>query len=134
MPEQRLSDKVFVVTGSTMGIGEGIARRLASEGAAVVVSGRSVDLGRRVAREIREAGGRARFVRADVCAESDCVALIQVAMAWPTWKRGRGKRPWGAWRPWRISPRASLTLSLTRRATSPAVSSTSPVVYGSEGR
>jgi NAD(P)-dependent dehydrogenase (short-subunit alcohol dehydrogenase family) len=58
-------DKVAVVTGSTRGIGAGVAERLAAEGADVVVSGRSVDDGEHVAAEIRDAGG-AQFVQADM--------------------------------------------------------------------
>ncbi|MBI2297969.1 MAG: SDR family oxidoreductase [Armatimonadetes bacterium] len=69
------------MTGSTSGIGEGIARLLASEGAPVVVSGRRVELGEQVAREIREAGGEARFGRCDVLVPDDCAALIEFAVS-----------------------------------------------------
>lgn len=48
----RLRDKVIVVTGSTTGVGEGIARRCAAEGARVVVHGLERDLGERVVREL----------------------------------------------------------------------------------
>jgi NAD(P)-dependent dehydrogenase (short-subunit alcohol dehydrogenase family) len=60
-------------------MGEGIARRLALEGAAVVVSGRRTEHGERVARGIRESGGQATFIRADVASEADCAALIRGA-------------------------------------------------------
>jgi NAD(P)-dependent dehydrogenase (short-subunit alcohol dehydrogenase family) len=75
----RLGGKVAVVTGSTGGMGEGIARRLAAEGAAVVISGRRVEQGETVARQIVEQGGQAAFVRADIGSEADCVALIRAA-------------------------------------------------------
>uniref|UniRef100_A0A6J4IUG4 3-oxoacyl-[acyl-carrier protein] reductase n=1 Tax=uncultured Armatimonadetes bacterium TaxID=157466 RepID=A0A6J4IUG4_9BACT len=75
----RMSGKVAVITGSTGGLGEGIARRLAAEGARVVVSGRRAEEGEAVARGIAEAGGEAFFRRADVAREEDCVGLIEAA-------------------------------------------------------
>jgi NAD(P)-dependent dehydrogenase (short-subunit alcohol dehydrogenase family) len=66
MSKPRLKDKIAVVTGSTRGIGEGIARLFAEEGAEVVVSGRREEAGETVAREIRRAGGQARFARMDL--------------------------------------------------------------------
>jgi len=60
-------------------MGEGIARRLAHEGATVVVSGRRTAQGERVARDIRESGGQAIFIRADLGSEADCTALIRGA-------------------------------------------------------
>ena len=76
----RFSGKVAVITGSTGGMGEGIARRLASEGASVVISGRRAEPGERVAEELRQAGSQAAFVRADVSSEDDCIHLIQSAI------------------------------------------------------
>ncbi len=75
----RLAGKVAVVTGSTGGMGEGIARRLAADGAAVVISGRRLPEGERVAQSVCAAGGQAVFVRVDVASETDCAALIQSA-------------------------------------------------------
>lgn len=77
---KRLKDKVAIITGSTVGLGEGFARQMAKEGAAVVVSGRQVEAGERVACEINESGGRAFFVRADVTCETDCINLIGTAL------------------------------------------------------
>lgn len=76
----RLHGRVAVITGSTGGMGEGIARRLAAEGAAVIVSGRRTEQGEQVARDICASGGQATFVRADVACEADCVALIRDAL------------------------------------------------------
>jgi NAD(P)-dependent dehydrogenase (short-subunit alcohol dehydrogenase family) len=73
---QRLTGKVAVVTGSTGGLGAGIANRLAAEGASVVISGRRAEAGEQVASELQRQGGQAVFVRADVSVEADCVALI----------------------------------------------------------
>jgi NAD(P)-dependent dehydrogenase (short-subunit alcohol dehydrogenase family) len=73
----RFADAVAIVTGSTRGIGEGIARRFAREGAAVVVTGRSADAGRAVARSIRDAGGEAAFVETDVSDPEQVAALFE---------------------------------------------------------
>lgn len=56
VPSRRLQGRVAVVTGSTGSMGEGIARRLALEGAAVVVSGRRTEHGEQVVRSICDAG------------------------------------------------------------------------------
>ena len=75
-----LTGKVAVITGSTGGMGEGIARRLAQDGASIVISGRRADHGERVAREIADMGAPCIFARADVGEEADCVALIRATV------------------------------------------------------
>ena len=55
-----------LVTGSTSGIGRATALRLARNGARVVVSGRDAGRGGEVVQEIRDAGGSAEFVAADL--------------------------------------------------------------------
>ncbi|MER7807292.1 SDR family oxidoreductase [Streptomyces sp900116325] len=65
-PGSRLAGRTAVITGSTSGIGAAIARTLAVEGAHVVLSGRQETSGQRVVEEIRQAGGRADFVTADL--------------------------------------------------------------------
>jgi NAD(P)-dependent dehydrogenase (short-subunit alcohol dehydrogenase family) len=62
----RLLDKTALVTGATSNIGRAIAVAFADEGAHVVVSGRSAERGAEVIEEIRAAGGRADFVRANL--------------------------------------------------------------------
>jgi NAD(P)-dependent dehydrogenase (short-subunit alcohol dehydrogenase family) len=62
----RLDGKTALVTGSTSNIGRAIAIAFGSEGAHVVVSGRSVERGAEVVDLIRAAGGRADFVAADL--------------------------------------------------------------------
>jgi NAD(P)-dependent dehydrogenase (short-subunit alcohol dehydrogenase family) len=77
---QGLMGKVAVVTGASRGLGEAISRRLAADGAAVVVSGRNETEGSRVVEAIAGAGGAAVWQRADVASAPDCEALIQAAV------------------------------------------------------
>jgi NAD(P)-dependent dehydrogenase (short-subunit alcohol dehydrogenase family) len=70
-----------LVTGSTSGIGRAIAVEFGAQGAAVVVTGRNVERGDAVVREIAAAGGVAHFVAADLHDEDTCTALVDEAAA-----------------------------------------------------
>jgi NAD(P)-dependent dehydrogenase (short-subunit alcohol dehydrogenase family) len=76
----RLQDRIAVITGSGAGMGEGIARLFAEEGARVVISDIDRDGGEAVAASIASAGGEAIFQPADVRSEADCRALIDRAV------------------------------------------------------
>jgi NAD(P)-dependent dehydrogenase (short-subunit alcohol dehydrogenase family) len=76
-----LSGKVAIVTGSTQGLGEGIARRFVREGARVIVNGRSREKGERVVAALRELGGEAMFLQADLCDRSAARRLVDDAAA-----------------------------------------------------
>ena len=77
----RFKDKVAVVTGSGQGIGETYAKRLAAEGAAVVIAELNEAQGQRVADEINASGGKAIFIRVDVSDEESCKAMATAAKA-----------------------------------------------------
>jgi 3-oxoacyl-[acyl-carrier protein] reductase len=76
----RLEGKVALVTGATKGIGAGVARVFAREGAKVVLAGRSSDKGKQVEAEIRSAGGEAFFLQTDIGRESDVVRAVDAAV------------------------------------------------------
>ena len=76
----RFSDKIVVVTGASKGIGAGIAKRLAAEGASVVVNYASSKAGAdKVVSEITAKGGRAVAVQGDVSKVGDIQRLFAEA-------------------------------------------------------
>jgi NAD(P)-dependent dehydrogenase (short-subunit alcohol dehydrogenase family) len=76
-----LTGRAALVTGSTSGIGKGIAFQLAALGASVIVSGRAEDRGRAVVEAIEGAGGRAAFERCDMTDAADCRSPVDRAAA-----------------------------------------------------
>lgn len=77
MDSGRLDGRVALVTGAASGIGKATSQRLASEGAAVVVTDLQDAAGEAVASGMRDDGGRAIFVHHDVSEEAGWEAALQ---------------------------------------------------------
>lgn len=73
---QRLSGSVALITGGGGEIGSAIARRFASEGAAVMLGDLAPAKAEAVASELRDAGGRAEATILDVANEESCAAAV----------------------------------------------------------
>ena len=77
----KLKDKVAIVTGASKGMGAGIARQLAADGAKVVVNyASSKAAADKVVADIEAAGGKAVAVGADVSNKTEVEALVKAAI------------------------------------------------------
>jgi len=77
----RLQDKVVLVTGGASGIGRAICRRIAEEGAIVMVTDLDQDAGQKVAAEIISSGHNACFMLLDVAEETNWVAAVKQVLS-----------------------------------------------------
>jgi short-subunit dehydrogenase len=89
-----IGEQVVVITGASSGIGLVTARMAARSGAKVVAAARSGDALERLAQEIRDAGGEAVAVTADVGRESDVARIAETAIGafggFDTWVNNAG--------------------------------------------
>jgi NAD(P)-dependent dehydrogenase (short-subunit alcohol dehydrogenase family) len=76
----RLADKVALITGAGSGMGRVAAQMFAAEGAKVVVADFDEAAGTETAESVKQSGGDASFVRADVSSEADAKAMVDHAV------------------------------------------------------
>ncbi len=74
---RNLQGQKALVTGATSGIGRAVALQLARDGAEVIVHGRDAARGAETVESIAAAGGRARFVGADLSDPADLQRLVE---------------------------------------------------------
>ncbi len=72
-----LQGQKALVTGATSGIGRAIALQLAQDGAEVIVHGRDVERGIKTVETIVAAGGKARFIAADLSNPTELQHLVE---------------------------------------------------------
>ena len=77
---QEMKDKVIIITGASSGIGRATARKLAQEGATVVLAARREDRLKELTEEIQTLGGNASYKVTDVTSREDVEALASYAL------------------------------------------------------
>jgi NAD(P)-dependent dehydrogenase (short-subunit alcohol dehydrogenase family) len=77
-----LEDRVALITGAGAGIGRGIARRYAAEGAAIVVAERDAATGKQCVADLaRDFGAQAELIATDVGVKEQVLAAVELAAA-----------------------------------------------------
>jgi NAD(P)-dependent dehydrogenase (short-subunit alcohol dehydrogenase family) len=72
----KLENKVAIVTGSSKGIGEGIARVFYQQGANLVITCRTAEAGRKMSEELGGQEGRSVFIKTDVTSSEDIQSMM----------------------------------------------------------
>jgi NAD(P)-dependent dehydrogenase (short-subunit alcohol dehydrogenase family) len=80
LDQKLLQDKVVLVSGGTQGVGAGIARAAAQQGARVVVTGRRQQPGEALAAELRQGGTETLFVATDVADVAQAKACVRATI------------------------------------------------------
>jgi len=75
-----LKDKIIIVTGGAKGIGEGIAKLLAAEGAVAVIVGRNEADNHKTVAAIEAGGGKAFAVKAELSKPEECERAVKVVV------------------------------------------------------
>lgn len=91
---KKLKNQVIVITGASSGIGLATARMAAKRGAKLVLAARSENALRRLTNEIRQGGGHAAYIVADVSRRADVQAIARKAInefgGFDTWINNAG--------------------------------------------
>ena len=74
--EKLLQDKIALITGGSRGIGKGIARQFAAQGAVVIITGRNEETLKETASQIISEGGRADWICADVTSREQVSSMV----------------------------------------------------------
>ena len=77
---EKLKDKVAIITGAAMGMGQATAELFAEEGAKVIVADFNEEAGEAVAQEISAKGGTADFCKVDISIASQVEAMVRFAV------------------------------------------------------
>ena len=71
-----IKDKVVIITGGSKGIGEGITRMVADEGAIPVIVSRSKETGENLQRELKNSGKESFFIEAELSLKENCKYVV----------------------------------------------------------